>query len=251
MAEFDGIRAKLYSEAIKDFPKAREGDIKLMEKYLAPKAGELILEIGAGNGLFSGAIADSVLPNGKLIVTDPSKEQLYGVDDLKRNNIDIRNVGADTFLPDMSSVDAVWSFGAMHHVFNKTLSFKNFSKYLKKGGRLIIGDVFSDSDLARHFDDRVAKYCSTGHEVAFWSREYAESLCFLNDFEKPEFYDFNSNWVFDKKEDIGLFLYKLHAMTKTNPEECLAGAEKMLGIRKDDEKYYLNWPMTMIITKKK
>lgn len=52
MAEFDGVRARLYSEALRDFPKARQGDIELMRKYLSPKPGEIILEVGAGNGWF-------------------------------------------------------------------------------------------------------------------------------------------------------------------------------------------------------
>lgn len=201
--------------------------------------------------MVSSAIADAVLPDGKVIITDPSKEQLHGVSELNRNNIEIRNEGIDALTIQKDCVDGVWSFGAMHHVFNKTASFKNIFGCLKRDGRVIMVDVFSGSDLARHFDDRVAKYCATGHEVAFWSREYAESLCFLNGFEQPTFYDFNANWIFDKREDIGNFLYKLHAMTKTTPEEVLKGAEEILGISKKDEKFYLNWPMTLILTKKK
>lgn len=251
MAEFDGIRAKLYKEALSDFPSARQGDIELMNKYLSPQPGEVILEVGAGNGMFSGVIADAVLPNGKVIVTDPSQEQLVGVSESNRNNIEIVSEGADSLSLKENSVDAVWSFGAMHHVFNKTAAFKNFHRALKTGGRLVVGDVFSGTSLARHFDDRVARFCVTGHEVAFWSREYAESLCELNGFEKPTFYDFNANWVFDTKKDVGDFLYKLHAMTKTTPEECLAGAEEILGITEKENRFYLNWPMTFIFTKKK
>jgi len=250
MAEFDGIRAKLYSEALKEFPNARKGDIELMKQYFDPKSGETILEVGAGNGLFSGALADSVLPEGKTIVTDPSREQLYGVSELERKNIEVRNEGADALTLEKNLIDGIWSFGAVHHIFNKTAAFKNFHKCLKPGGRLVIGDVFVGSSLAQHFDDRVAKYSTTGHEVAFLSLEYTESLCHLIGFEKPEFHDFNAKWVFDKKDDIGIFLYKLHAMTKTTPEECLQGAEEMLGITEENGKYYLNWPMTMIVTKK-
>lgn len=250
MAEFDGERARLYGQALHDHPKARQGDIELMKKHLAPKPGEVILEVGAGNGMFSGAMADALLPGGKLVVTDPSKEQLYGVSDLKRDNIEIRTEGADTLTLSAEMFDAVWSFGAMHHVFNKTASFKNLHTVLKPGGRVILGDVFSGTTLAKHFDDRVAKYCVTGHEVAFWSKEYAESLCYLTGFEKPDFYDFNASWVFESKDEVGEFLYKLHAMTKTTPQECLEGAEEILGITKEEDAFYLNWEMTMILTRK-
>ena len=249
-AEFDGIRAKLYSEALREFPEARKSDILLMMKYLCPKPGEKILEIGAGNGMFSGVIADAVLPGGMVVVSDPSREQLFGVADLDRKNIEIRNEGADKLTLKDDCVDKIFSFGAVHHVFNKTVAFKNFHRILKSGGLLIFGDVFSGSNLARHFDDRVAKYCVTGHEVSFLSRHYTESLCLLTGFNKPEFHEFNAHWVFDKKEDIGMFLFKLHAMTKTTPEECLRGAEEILGINVENGKYYLNWPMTMVVTKR-
>lgn len=251
MAEFDGVRAKLYIEALKDYPFARKSDIDLMLKYLDPKPDETILEIGAGNGLFSGHLADSLLPNGSLYVSDPSKEQLSGVTELNRKNIVIKNNGADNLeLPD-NMFDAIWSFGAMHHCFAKQKSFQNFNKILKTGGRIVIGDVFVGTNLAKHFDDKVAKFCATGHEVAFWSKEYAESLCFLNGFEKPTFIDFDANWAFENRVDVGDFLYKLHAMTKTTVDDCQRGAEEILGIKEKDGKYYLGWPMTFIVTRKK
>lgn len=250
MAEFDGVRAQLYKDALSDFPNARKGDIELMKQYLKPKTGEVVLEVGAGNGLFSGAIADAVLPKGKLIVSDPSLEQLHGVKELQRSNVEILHVGADELNLPESSTDAVWSFGAVHHIFNKTKSFKNFYKALKSGGRLIIGDVFVGSKLAQHFDDRVAKYCVTGHDVSFLSPEYTESLCQIVGFQKPEFHNFNARWEFDSREDVGAFLYKLHAMTKTTPEECLRGAEDILGIEEKDGKFYLNWPMVMVVIRR-
>ncbi len=251
MAEFDGIRAKLYHEALTDFPKARKGDLELMRQYLSPKPGEVIIEIGAGNGLFSGTIADATLPDGKLIVVDPSREQLAGVTELNRKNIEIVNQGGDEANLEAATADGIWSFGAVHHIFHKTKLFQNFFHWLRPGGRLLIADVFAGSILAKHFDDRVAKHCATGHEVAFLSREYTESLCFLSGLEKPEFHDFNADWVFDKKEDVGIFLYKLHAMTKSNPKECLRGAVDILGIKEQNGKHYLNWPMTLIVTTKK
>ena len=53
MAEFTGDRANLYKEALREFPHARNEDIEVMKKYLAPKDNEVILEIGAGSGFFS------------------------------------------------------------------------------------------------------------------------------------------------------------------------------------------------------
>jgi arsenite methyltransferase len=248
MAEFTGERSRLYRECLREFPHARDEDIEVMKKYLAPKDNEIVLEIGAGSGFFSGILSDMVR---KLIVSDPSKEQLEEVNELKRKNIELREEGADALTLGKEKVDAIWSFGAMHHCFNKTKAFQNFARILKKNGRLILADVWHGSKLAEHFDTQVAKFCITGHEVAFWTDDFAESLCFLTGFEKPKIFDLNIQWKFDTKEEVGTFLYKIHAMTKTTSKECLKGGGEILGIEKKGGKFCLNWPMKVMISKKK
>ena len=245
--EFSGIRSKLYKQCLREFPHARNEDIEVMKKYLAPKKNETILEIGAGSGFFSLILADLVE---KIIVSDPSEEQLQEVKDLNKKNIQIVADGADTLSLEKETVDAIWSFGSLHHCFNKAKSFQNFAHILKKNGRLAIADVYHGSKLAKHFDTQVAKFCITGHEVAFWTDEFAKSLCFLAGFDEPKIYSLNINWKFKTEEEIGVFLYKIHAMTKTTPEECLRGAKEILGVRKKNGLYCLNWPMKIMISKK-
>ncbi|MDP4039410.1 MAG: methyltransferase domain-containing protein [Candidatus Pacearchaeota archaeon] len=252
--EFDGIRSKLYREALMKYPEARVEDIEVMKKYLAPKKGERILEIGAGSGFFSRHISELLGSEGRLIVSDSSLEQLEEIKKLGKDNIDVIQFvqfGSEKVDLEKDKVDAVWSLGAMHHMFKKSKSFENLSRITKKGARIVIADVFSGSNLAKHFDDKVAKFCIVGHEVAFWSKEYAESICYLNGFSKPKFHDLDIKWKFKKKEDIGFFLYKLHGMTKTTPTNCLKGTEEILGVQKKGRSYYLNWPLTLFITYKK
>ena len=95
MVEFIGVRSGLYKEALKEFPHARDEDFEVMKKYLAPKENETILEIGAGSGIFSKVLAD-ILKKGKLIVSDPSKEQLEEVEEWGKKNIELIEAGANT-----------------------------------------------------------------------------------------------------------------------------------------------------------
>jgi arsenite methyltransferase len=250
MAEFDNIRSKLYRAALEEFPEARLEDIELMKKYLKPAMGEVIVEVGAGSGFFSGHISDLIGANGKLIVTDPSNDQLEDVGKLGKKNIEIFQQGAEKLDIGDDIADAIWSFGAMHHCFKKEEAFKRFYKTLKKGGRLVIGDVFEGSKLARHFNEKVDKYCITGHKVEFWTDKTAKCLCKLGGFNDCKIIVSDIKWKFGSKKDVGDFLCKLHAMTKTNPEECLRGAEKILGIKKIGGEYYLNWPMKFIVARK-
>jgi len=90
------------------------------------------LEVGAGSGFFSGKISDKVGKAGLLIVSDPSSEQLREVNCLKKENIKVVQAGADTLVLEKGIADAIWSFGAMHHCFNKTKAFQNFARIPKK-----------------------------------------------------------------------------------------------------------------------
>lgn len=245
MSNFNKIRSALYKEALQEFPNARDEDIEIMKKYLEPQQNETILEVGAGSGFFSCTIADMVA---KLIVTDPSEHQLEAVRNI-RDNIEAKKVSAEKMKLRSQSVDAIWSFGAMHHCFNKVKAFNNFARILKPDGRIVIVDVWHGSNLAKHFDDKVAKYCITGHEVAFWTDEFAESVCDQSGLLYPIITELNIKWQFKKRSDIGKFLFKLHAMTKLTPKECLQGASSILGIEKGENgMYYLNWPMKILET---
>lgn len=186
-----------------------------------------------------------------MIVSDPSIDQLEGIRKLKKSNIEILNEGADVISLPADCVDAVWSFGALHHCFDKTKALENFSRILKDKGRLVIADVWSSTKLADYFDRHVAEHCATGHEVAFWSDGFTTTLCKLNGFSKPEIYDLPLQWAFAKEADIGDFIYKFHAMTSTTPADCLQAAHELLGVyAQNDGSYRLNWPMKVFTATK-
>ena len=39
-------------------------------------------------------------------------------------------------------------------------------------------DILAGSSLAKYFDDKVAKYAITGHEVSYLTPEYFDTLAF-------------------------------------------------------------------------
>jgi len=249
--KFVGQRSKLYKEAMKEFPLAREEEGRIAMQFLQPKPHERILEIGAGSGYFSRLISD-VLTDGQLIATDPSIDQLEEIIRLGRKNIQVVQTEADhltSHLPE-ETFDAIWCGGSFHHIMDKTSTFFQFFKLLKKGGRVVILDVFAGTSLSQHFDQEVAKYCITGHEVSFLTAEFAGSLCYLTGFSPPKCAPQNVHWKFASMQDLGLFLYKIHCMTKTTPDLCAKSAEEILGITYQDNHYCLNWPLTVLTTYK-
>lgn len=253
---FLGERAKLYTEILNEFPFVRAEEVRINLSYLKPQEGEKILEIGSGSGLYTRPIAESIGDQGEMIATDPSADQLENVRSFNLANTRIIAQGADTLLEDHSlscesaSVDAIWSLGAFHHCQNKSKAFENFFHLLKPGGRVLICDVFSGSSLADYFDVEVARFSMNGHEVAFLTQNFASSLCYLFGFSEPKFHELDYSWHFKTQEELGMFMYKLHGMSKTTPEACLQKVLEFMQVTRDAEGYTLHVPLTILETYK-
>ncbi len=259
-AEFSRERAKLYEEALKEYPLARAMDIQSMFKHLRPKSGDNILGIGEGNGYFCQSIVYAVGGEGKYTVTDPSQYQLSNLKNrVNVSQLEVLTSGAEEIPLRKGSYDKVWSFGAFHHCSNQTEAMKRIYGSLKSGGTAVICDVFQGSKLAEHFDSQVAQYCNTGHEVKFLSDAFAQTLCKLAGF-KEHYVNIESlpqEWVFQSPLDLGRFIYKLHAMTFLPGDETkkyqatLEGCKKILGVTKNSlSQYVLNWPMKVLTATK-
>lgn len=257
--EFVGLRAKLYEEALAEYPHARKDDIRAMYRYLNPQPGEYILGVGEGNGYFCQAIAEAVGSHGKYLVTDPSQDQLQNlIARIHLPQIKVLRSGAEELEVFPESYDKIWSFGAFHHFLNQTQAIKKIYNALKPDGLVVICDVFQGSSLANYFDLQVNQYCETGHEVKFFSEEFAKSLCYVTGFEpqKVDVVDLPQKWCFYSENDIGKFIYKFLAMTKfpgTEQEKIrktLDGCREILGIEYNQGMYELNWPLKALVAKK-
>jgi ubiquinone/menaquinone biosynthesis C-methylase UbiE len=257
--EFVGLRSKLYKEALAEYPHAREEEIQIMHRYLSPEAGQHILGLGEGNGFFCEEIAKAVGSHGKYLVTDPSQDQLNSlIEKFRFPQVEVQVMGAEGVEVSPKSFDRVWSNGAFHHCLDQTKTMQNIYKALKPGGKAIICDAFQKSPVAKHFDTQAARYTETGHEVKFLSEEFAGSICYLAGFrdEKVEIVDLPQKWCFDSEYDIGVFIYKLNAMTKLKGteqqkiEQTLEGCRNILGIEYEQGMYKLNWPLKAIVAEK-
>lgn len=246
--EFMGKRSSDYRNALSDYADAWRPDIACMKRFLNPVAGERILEVGAGNGYFSKAIAEFVGPNGLLVASDPSTDQLRELEEMSRyGNIRVVPASADTLDINFDGFDAVWSRGAIHHVTDKTAAFTRFAQVARPGARLVIADIFAGTPLARYFDAFIARSCSTGHEVAFLSHDFAESLCMLTGWGQPVFHEVITPWEFARREDIGRFLQLLFsAKPDYTAEDCFEAADRYLCVSETTSGWALMWPMTVM-----
>ncbi|MEL6595968.1 MAG: methyltransferase domain-containing protein [Pseudomonadota bacterium] len=248
--EFLGKRSSDYRDALQQYADAWRPDIACMKRFLNPKRGERILEIGAGNGYFSLAIAQELGPDGLLIASDPSVDQLSDLEQhAQDDNIRVMATPAETLEIGLKDCDAVWSRGAIHHVLDKTATFTRCGEVVRSGGRMVIADIFAGTPLARYFDSFIARSCSTGHEVAFLSKEFADSLCALTGWAPPKFHDMITPWEFETRADIGEFLHLLFSATDDySPGDCVDAADDFLSVTETGSGWALMWPMTVMTT---
>jgi ubiquinone/menaquinone biosynthesis C-methylase UbiE len=111
---------------------------------LALKPGQIVADIGAGTGLFEGALAHAVAPGGTVYAVDVEQGLLDHIAkraaDLKVNNIKVvLGRFTDPSLP-QRTVDVALINDVLHHIEDRATYLKNLATYLKPTGRIAVID---------------------------------------------------------------------------------------------------------------
>lgn len=130
--------------------------------HLALKAGETVVDLGSGAGIDVFLAADAVGPTGKVIGVDMTPEMLGRA---RRNaakagvtNAEFREGRLEELPVDSGTVDAITSNCVINLVPDKAAVFKEISRILKPGGRLVISDIVLDKPLPREIEKDVYAY---------------------------------------------------------------------------------------------
>jgi ubiquinone/menaquinone biosynthesis C-methylase UbiE len=117
---------------------------EMMASLLNLKPGMTVLEVGAGTGKDSALIVEQIAPNGTAYLSDLSPNMLQ-LAQKKLEHIDGVDVNFfianAAYLPfEDETFDALFHFGGINTFGEIEQAFKEMTRVVKKGGKVVIGD---------------------------------------------------------------------------------------------------------------
>jgi ubiquinone/menaquinone biosynthesis C-methylase UbiE len=124
---------------------------KTVVALLALKAGDRVVDLGAGTGYFVPALSQAVGERGRVLAIDSERNM---VEHVKRRAADsgLKNVDARLVQPDDPGLesdawDRVLVVNTWHHIDDRVRYTQKLARALKPGGALVIVDFTRESDI--------------------------------------------------------------------------------------------------------
>jgi len=117
------------------------------------KPGDVVADIGAGTGVFSGLLAQAVAPTGILLAVDIDQGLLDHIAQRARQE-KVTNIQPvlgefdDPMLP--TRIDVAFFHDVLHHIEHRQAYLKKLATYLEPGGRVVIIDLIFDRPDGPH-----------------------------------------------------------------------------------------------------
>lgn len=124
-----------------------------LREILAPEPGERVLEVGPGTGYYGLHVARWLEPDGTLDVLDIQQEMLDHTARRARelgisNIVPLRGDAQKLPYPD-DCLDAAYLNFVLGEIADQDATLRELRRILKPGGRLVVGEAFTDPHMVR------------------------------------------------------------------------------------------------------
>lgn len=227
-------RGGAYHEAMKRWPEARRDDFVVPLAWVAPAAGETLVDVPSGGGYLGRYVPASC----RWFPHEPCASFAEGVTSLDAQLLPLPF--ADGF------ADCAISIAGVHHLDDKRPLFREFRRVLKPLGRVLIADVHEDSGVARFLDDFVGPQTVTGHEGRYLGPATLADLE-ATGFSVRRAERVTYPWRFADESELGAFCRLLFGMQDIEADAVVRAAGRYLGIRTEDGRIALNWELYFVL----
>ncbi|MDC8453516.1 MAG: arsenite methyltransferase [Candidatus Nitrosotalea sp.] len=148
-------------------------------KFADLKEGEVVLDLGSGAGIDVFLSANKISKSGRVIGIDMTDEMLEkarkNANDGNYSNVEFRKGDIEKNIPvDDDTIDAVISNCVINLTSDKTSAFREVHRILKVGGRMVISDLVTDTELDQNQVD-AEQWCSC-IDGALTQEHYIDSI---------------------------------------------------------------------------
>lgn len=249
-----------YIKANADFSHARDNEMRKVFSLANPKEGQLIWELGTGNGISTFLLAKALGNTGKLITTDVNPGNIEFVENKnKQEKLSIECILLpleQNFLKDKkyeNYFDTIVTLATFHHFDNRLENtgdsgrreaFNVCYNNLKDGGIIIIADPLDNTISQRYFTaiDNPEHLPPIGHPHDFPTKDGLHKMAEDAGFKDIKIEILNMPWQFNSENEAKNFIHTLHN-AKCSPEESLETAKKHLDFKKVNNHYELGWEL--------
>jgi len=143
------------------------------------KAGETVLDIGAGGGIDCFLAAEKVGPKGKVVGVDLSEEMIKlakkNAEKMNVRNVEFRLGDMENLPIEDETIDVIVSNCVINLALDKQRVFHEAYRVLKPGGRMTVSDIVAEKQLPKWLQKSLEAYaaCIGG---ALKEKEYIEKI---------------------------------------------------------------------------
>lgn len=137
----------------------REGRISRLKidevvSYLNLKPGDNVADLGAGSGVFSGPLARSIAPEGKLFSVEIDQKLLNHIKERTEQEglTNVHTVLGKFDNPNLptNEIDVAFFHDVLHHIEKRQNYLKNLALHLRRESRIVVIDLIKGHPKASH-----------------------------------------------------------------------------------------------------
>ena len=231
--------AGTYHEAMTYCPDARRIEFACAVALAQPQNGEVMVDFPSAGGYLKPYL-NAVAPESVYHAVEHSPEYVEAELDVSKGTWQKLNF-------DDRSIDIVLCLAALHHVYpGRTVFYRECSRVLGAGGRLIIGDVAEGTNAGRFLNEFVDRHSPEGHVARFFQEDIDVPEIESAGLKVSHWEVRDLRWFYPDKQTAITFCRGLFRLGDATDRQVWEGLENYLGIEETEAGIEMGWQLAFI-----